>query len=187
MLSTTFELDAARWNAAPAFEAWLPTAQKNADLWAGVYKHAHVDDAMAARAAAAVRAGSPTHVAVLSEDWCGDAVNSVPYVQRLVERVPGLDLRMLGRDANPDIMDAHLTGKSRSVPVVMLLDADLREHGWWGPRPAELQAWVLGPGQALDKDDRYREIRRWYARDHGAAILHEVVTMLEHGAASRST
>ena len=183
MLSTTFELDAARWDAAPTFEEWLPTAQKNAELWAGVYKHAQVDDALVARA---TRAGGPWHLAVLSEDWCGDAVNSVPVVQRLVERVPALDLRMLGRDANPDIMDAHLTGKSRSVPVVMLLDADLRERGWWGPRPAELQAWVLGPGQALDSTDRYREIRRWYARHHGATIVDEVVSMMERAAASHS-
>ena len=114
MQTTTYELDAARWQAAPTFEEWLPTAQKNADLWQAVYRRATVPDDLVARAAAL---GGPWHLLVLSEDWCGDAVNSVPLVQRLVERVPGLDLRILGRDANPDIMDAHLTGRSRSVPV----------------------------------------------------------------------
>ncbi len=184
MLSTTFELDAARWESAPTFDAWLPTAQKNADLWQAVYRHAQVPDRFAERA---VRLGGPWHLVALSEDWCGDAVNIVPVVQRLVERGPGLDLRLLGRDANPDVMDAHLTGTSRSIPVVMLLDPGLKELGWWGPRPAELQAWVLGPGQALPKDDRYRETRRWYARDHGQAILGEVLAMMERGIGPRGT
>jgi hypothetical protein len=38
---------------------------------------------------------------------------------------------------------------------------------------------VLGPGQALEKDARYREIRSWYARDKGRTTLEEVVGMLE--------
>ncbi len=180
MLSATFELDTGRWESAPTFESWLPMAQKNADLWRAVYEHARVSDEDSARAA---RLGGPWHLLALSEDWCGDAVNIVPVVQRLVEHAPGLDLRLLGRDANPDVMDAHLTGKSRSIPVVMLLDPALRELGWWGPRPVELQAWVLGPGRALSSDDRYREIRRWYARDHGHAILDETLAMMERGVA----
>jgi Thioredoxin len=182
MLSTTFELDAGRWEAAPTFEKWLPTAEKNADLWKAVYAHARVPDEIVARV---VRLGGPWRLLVLSEDWCGDAVNTVPVVQRLVERAPGLELRLLGRDANPDVMNAHLTGKSRSIPVVALLGAEFRELGWWGPRPAELQRWVLGPGQALEKDDRYREVRRWYARDHGRTTLDEVVGMMERGVAGQ--
>lgn len=181
MLSTTFELTEARWNAAPTFAQWLPTAQKNPDLWRAVYERARVPDDLAARARAL---GGPWRLLVLSEDWCGDAVNSVPVVQRLVERVPGLDLRILSRDANPDVMDAHLTGKSRSIPVVMMLDADFRERGWWGPRPRELQEWVLGPGRGLAGDERHREIRRWYARDGGRKILEEVVQMMEKGAST---
>ena len=178
-MHTTFALDPARWTAAPTFAEWLPTAQKNHDLWEAVYRNADVPEEIGARAAAL---GGPWHLLVLSEDWCGDAVNTVPVVQRLVERAPMLDLRIFGRDLNPDIMDAHLTGTSRSIPVVMMLDDRFRELGWWGPRPNALQAWVLGPGQALPKDDRYRETRRWYAHDHGRTTLGELIAMLERGA-----
>jgi hypothetical protein len=45
---------------------------------------------------------------------------------------------------------------------------------------------VLGEGQKLDKTERYRETRRWYARDHGRTTLDEVVSMLERGAAERA-
>lgn len=181
MHATTFELDVARWEAAPTFAEWLPAAQKNAELWQAVYKHATVPDGIAARARLL---GGPWHLLVLGADWCGDAVNTVPVVQALVDRVLGIDLRMLDRDANPDLMDAHLTGTSRSIPVVMMFNPQFRELGWWGPRPSELQAWVLGPGRAMTSDDRYREVRHWYARDHGRTTLEEVVSMLERGAAA---
>jgi hypothetical protein len=42
-----------------------------------------------------------------------------------------------------------------------------------------LQQWVLGAGQALEKEARYREIRSWYARDRGLTTLEEVVGMME--------
>ena len=103
----------------------------------------------------------------------------VPIVARLAELAPNVDLRVLARDQNLDLMDAHLTGTSRSIPVVIALDEEFNERGWWGPRPAALQQWVLGPGQALDKDARYREIRSWYARDKGRTTLEEVVGMME--------
>ncbi len=122
------------------------------------------------------------HLLVLSEDWCGDAVNTVPIVARLAELAPNTDLRVLARDENLDLMDAHLTGTSRSIPVVIVLDEEFNERGWWGPRPAALQQWVLGPGRALEKDVRYREIRSWYARDKGVSTLRELVELMERGA-----
>ena len=62
-------------------------------------------------------------------------------------------------------MDDHLTGgTARSIPIVIVLDASGGERAWWGPRPADLQAWFTGDdAQALEKDDRYRELRKWYA------------------------
>jgi len=154
------------------------SATKNADLWAAVWRRAVVPDEFVRRVAAL---GGAWHLLVLSEDWCGDAVNSVPVVARLAELAPNVDLRVLARDENLDLMDAHLTGTSRSIPVVIVLDEEFNERGWWGPRPAELQKWALGPGQALDKDARYREIRTWYARDKGRATLEEVVRVMERG------
>jgi hypothetical protein len=41
---------------------------------------------------------------------------------------------------------------------------------------------VLGPGRALDKEARYREVRSWYARDGGRTTLEEIVAALERAA-----
>ena len=107
-------------------------------------------------------------------------MNAVPYLARRAELAPNLDLRVLPRDQNLDLMDAHLTGGARSIPVVLVYDDAFAEHGWWGPRPSELQAWVMGPGQALEKEARYKEVRTWYARDRGRSTLGEFVALLEH-------
>jgi hypothetical protein len=120
---------------------------------------------------------------VLLEDWCVDAVNSIPYLARLAELASNVDLRVLGRDANPDLMDAHLspTG-ARAIPVVILQDADGAEIGWWGSRPRPLQAWVSSEGAQLEKSERYRHERSWYARDRGRTTLDEVLGILERAA-----
>ena len=167
-----------RYLGAPEFDEMLASATKNVDLWTAVWRRAVVPDEFVQRVAALDGAW---HLLVLSEDWCGDAVNTVPIVARLAELAPNTDLRVLARDQNLDLMDTHLTGTSRSIPVVILLDEEFNERGWWGPRPAALQQWVLGAGQALEKDARYREIRSWYARDRGLATLGEVVGMMERG------
>lgn len=166
----------ADWQEAVTFSAFLPTAADNVGLWHGVYERASPPADLVARAAA-VR--GTWHLLVLSEDWCGDAANTVPVLARFAEAAPDLDLRILARDRHPALMDAHLTGTSRSIPVVMLLDGAFAERGWWGPRPADLQRWALGDGKAMEPDARYREIRKWYARDHGRTTISEVVDLLE--------
>jgi hypothetical protein len=168
-----------RYAAAQTFEQMLATAEKNVDLWRGVRERATVDDDAVARAEAL---GGHWHLLVLSEDWCGDAVNVIPVIDELAARARNFDLRMLRRDLNPDLMDAHLTGTSRSIPVVMAFDEDWNERAWWGPRPIALQEWVLSPEvQVLDKTERYKGIRRWFAIDKGRTTVSELLTAIEHG------
>jgi Thioredoxin len=161
----------------------LANVTKNADLWAAVWRRAVVGEEYLQRVAAVP---GHWHLLVLSEDWCGDAVNTVPVVAKLAALSPNLELRVLARDENLDLMDAHLTGTSRSIPIVILLDADYRERDWWGPRPTALQDSVSGEWQVLEKSSRYREARMWYARDRGRTTLEEVVSMLERASRNRS-
>ena len=169
-----------RFLAAPTFDEFVVRAVDNHELWAATWRRASVPVELAARVAALP---GRWHLLVLNEDWCGDAVNTVPYVARMAEQAPNVELRVVGRDANPDLMNAHLTNGSRSIPVVIVLDEHFVERGWWGPRPAELQAWVLGPaGQSLEKPERYREVRRWYARDKGITTLAEILVLMERAA-----
>jgi len=128
--------------------------------------------------AALEETGIPFRVAVLNEDWCLDAIGSVPSLVRLGELVEGMEVRIFGRDADPDLMDAHLTNGSRGIPAAIFHDAEFRELGWWGPRPTPLQEWVLTVGHTLRSTERYQHIRQWYARDRGQTTLAEIAALV---------
>lgn len=168
-------IDRERWGSAPDWEAYLAGVEKHRELWHAVSERVRLPDDLVARARALP---DDLRLGILSEDWCGDAVNVVPVVAALAREV-GWQVRVFARDDNPDIMDAHLTGSSRSIPVVMVLDGDLDEQGWWGPRPAVLQEWMLTQGLAMPKDERYKEVRRWFARDRGRSVLEELLEIME--------
>ena len=72
-------------------------------------------------------------------------------------------------------MDRYLTNGSRSIPVVIVLDEEFAELGHWGPRPAELQSWVMTNRLTIPKSELYPQVRRWYARDRGESTLREVL------------
>lgn len=166
----------ARYCEGETFDEFMARPVKNHDLWVGITHHVVIPIELSARVDAL---GGHWHLLVLSEDWCGDAVNIVPVIAKLAQSVRNMDLRILSRDENLDIMDAHLTGKSRSIPIVILLNNRFQECGWWGPRPTPLQKWVIETGMAMPKDERYKEIRKFYARDRGLTTMHEIVGMLE--------
>ena len=166
-----------RFFAGETFAEFLARPKDNALLWDALYKRSTVPDSIVARARE--MSPQPWHLLVLNEDWCGDSINILPGIARLTEAVSLLQMRIIGRDANPDLMDRHLTGATRSIPVIMVLDKDFVERGWWGPRPGPLQRWVVGHGLALPKDERYREVRTWYARDRGETAMNELLDIFE--------
>ena len=161
------------------FEQYLEGVEKNRDLWHDLYERVRLPEDLVAEASTI--SGS-WHIVALSEDWCGDAVNTLPAVARLADAA-GWDVRVASRDENLDLMDSHLTnGRSRSIPVVIVYDENFREIGWWGPRPTELQAWVLGEGLAMPSPERYKVVRRWYAKDRARTTLDELLGVLRRAA-----
>lgn len=170
-------LSDAHWSAAIPLDAFIATAEQHRDLWQTTRRLAQISDA---HREAVVALGASCRLLVLQEDWCGDAIHTVPVVLRLVEANPQLELRVLRRDEHDDLMATHLTGTARAIPVVMAFDATGHERGWWGPRPTALQHWVQLEGMSLEKPDRYKAIRTWYARDRGASTAAEVLRLLQH-------
>jgi hypothetical protein len=116
---------------------------------------------------------------VLSEVWCGDSVQVLPYLARMEALRGDITLRILLRDINPDIMDRYLTDGKRSIPKLIVWDADGEEIFTWGPRPAGAQAVVeeaLAAG--LPKHQRLEKLHLWYGRDRGRSIESELGALL---------
>ncbi len=171
-----------RYESAQRLSEFIDTAEQNRELWASIHQRAAIDDEILALAR---QLPAKRHLLVLVEDWCGDAFNSVPWLARLADEVPErLELRVLRRDENLDLMDAHLSPTGgRAIPVVMVLDEDYEEIGWWGSRPAELQAWFEDNRDTLERSELYRLMRLWYARDRGVSTLTEVLQVAAAGVA----
>jgi hypothetical protein len=160
------------WDQAFSFEEFVAACKaEHRGLWQGMYKLARVP----AWAREAVLAGTRRKLLVIAEDWCGDASNTVPTVAKFAESVPELELRVIQRDVHPEVMDRYLTNGSRSIPIVIALDESYQEVGHWGPRPSELQAWVMANRGTLPKSELYPQVRKWYARDRGETTLREVL------------
>lgn len=174
----TIRVDAARYEAASKFPAYLDSVVTHAELWKGMYRTAMPSGEDVERLR---RVGGQWRFLALSEDWCSDAVSTLPVLARLAEQA-GMEFRVLGRDANTDLMDVHLTSGTRSIPVVMVLDDEFRERGWWGPRPAALQRWYRNEAHMLPKEDRTRRKRAWYARDRGRTAVNELLEAVERAA-----
>jgi hypothetical protein len=159
------------WDEALTYEAFLATSTKHKGLWEGIYGITRLPP----WATGALSGGVERKLLVIAEDWCGDASSTVPVLAKLASTVPGLELRIIRRDQHPEVMDLYLTNGSRSIPIVIALDEQFRELGHWGPRPRELQAWVMANRLTVPKAELYPQVRQWYARDHGETTLREVL------------
>jgi len=120
---------------------------------------------------------------VLTEAWCGDAAQIIPVLQKMADQTEIIDLKLLLRDQNLEIMDEFLTnGRSRSIPKLVVLDAEtLDVLGDWGPRPTEVQE-MYDDWRENDGED-YREIsealQKWYANDKTKTTQAELLPYLD--------
>jgi hypothetical protein len=129
-----------------------------------------------------LRVSRPQTWLVLSEGWCGDASQSLPVMKALADLNPNIQLRVLLRDENPELMDQYLTnGIARSIPKLIALDPETGTVLFtWGPRPATLQESFYGMrSEGLPYDVIKEELQRWYNKDKTAIIQGELAALLK--------
>jgi hypothetical protein len=117
----------------------------------------------------------------LTEGWCGDAAQIVPVFEAIVKASEGkLESRYLLRDENLDLMDRYLTGGGRSIPKLIVLQADtLAEVVTWGPRPAPAQAMFLElKSQNLPFEEFATRLHGWYALDKTQSTQRELLELV---------
>ncbi len=127
------------------------------------------------------RAGDGLRLLVITADWCGDSVHSVPYIVTLASRA-GVELRVVDFRTGKAIMEAHRTPDGRaSTPTVVLLRGD-QEVAAWVERPATLQWWYLGMTGQISDEERLERKMAWYEWNRGADALAEIVVLAEQTA-----
>ena len=73
---------------------------------------------------------------MLAENWCGDVHRNSPMLARIVEAMPGCEMRVFFRDKELDLTDCYLNNGYRSIPVIAFFDKDWNEIGRWIERAA---------------------------------------------------
>ncbi len=122
----------------------------------------------------------PVNWLVLSEGWCGDASQNLPFLNKMAESSPNIQLRILLRDQNLDVMDQYLTNGGQAIPKLVVLDSTMNEIGTWGPRPSEIQEMVrVGKYEkGMNSEEIGIMVQKWYAKDKGKTIENEMLEII---------
>ena len=118
---------------------------------------------------------------VLAESWCGDAAQNLPVFAKIAEANPNINLRILLRDDNPEVMDQYLTNGGKSIPKLICLDEELNELGTWGPRPKFLQDWLYKnkANPTMEMSELKEQFQIWYTKDKGQTLQKEMVLSMK--------
>ena len=116
---------------------------------------------------------------ILTETWCGDSAQNLPYISKMTEKNTNIDLRIILRDSNPEIMDLYLTNGARSIPKLVAFDAEGNELFTWGPRPKAAHELIKQwKSEGIVKPELYEKLHLWYGRNRGKDIEAEFTELL---------
>lgn len=118
---------------------------------------------------------------VISESWCGDAAQSVPVLNKMAEITDKIELRILFRDQNLELMDQYLTNGGRSIPKLLIVEKQsFKVVADWGPRPVDA---VVLVNNYKEKNGKFDEegiilLNKWYTKNKGQQVQQEVATLM---------
>jgi hypothetical protein len=117
---------------------------------------------------------------VLTEGWCGDAAQNLPILNKIASDTTNIDLKIVLRDENLDLMDLFLTNGGRSIPKLIALDKDNNVLDYWGPRPTVATKMVADYKEkngALDPQFK-EDLQVWYNKDKGKSVQEDFVNLV---------
>jgi len=118
---------------------------------------------------------------VLSEGWCGDAAQSLPAIAKIAEQSEKVELKILLRDENPEVMNTYLTNGGKSIPKLIALDERTKSELFtWGPRPETFQQMVIDHKNApkLSEDSFNQLLHKAYAEDKTQMLQSEFKNLI---------
>jgi thiol-disulfide isomerase/thioredoxin len=119
---------------------------------------------------------------VLTESWCGDAAHAMPVMNKLVEQAKNLDLKILYRDENKELMNRFLTNGTMSIPKLIAFDNETQEViNDWGPSPLMIMNKTkdFKAANATLTTEFKKEIQIWYNQNKGKCIARDLLKLIE--------
>ncbi|MFB5946215.1 thioredoxin family protein [Albibacterium profundi] len=118
---------------------------------------------------------TPQQWIVITEPWCGDAAHSVPFIELASRQNPLIKVSYELRDSEPFRINEYLTNGSKSIPKLIVRDAEGKDLGTWGPRPKACQdIYERLTAENADFERTKTEIQHWYNSNKGEDIQAEL-------------
>ena len=118
---------------------------------------------------------------VITESWCGDAAHVVPVINKLAELNGNINLKIVLRDENLELMDMFLTNGGRAIPKLLIIDDESGEVvNTFGPRPSEATTIVNDFKEKHGKltSEFKEELQFWYNKNKGQSIIEDITQQL---------
>ena len=122
---------------------------------------------------------------VLTEGWCGDAAQNLPVIEKMAKQSSHIELRLILRDENPEVMNLFLTNGAQAIPKLISFDEELNVLFTWGARPSIATQMVTDYKAKHGKlDPEFKKnLQVWYNKDKGQNVQSDVVTLIEQSQA----
>ncbi|MBT8185753.1 MAG: thioredoxin family protein [Eudoraea sp.] len=118
---------------------------------------------------------------VLTESWCGDAAPTMPVMEKVAQLNGHIELKVLFRDENLQLMDLFKTDGARAIPKMIMVDTNsLEVLGEWGPRPSKATQMAKEYKSIHGKltPEFKQDLQLWYNRDKGQNTLQDLMRLL---------
>lgn len=118
---------------------------------------------------------------VLTESWCGDAAHVIPVINKVAELHPNIDLKLVLRDDNDELMQQFLTNGGKSIPKLIMIDnATGTVIDTFGPRPTGATQLIKDYMEAHGAitDELKEKLQGWYNKDKGQNTIQDLLTLL---------
>ncbi|KFF20258.1 thioredoxin family protein [Flavobacterium hydatis] len=120
---------------------------------------------------------------VISEGWCGDAAQLLPIIYKMAaESENKIELKIVLRDENPDLMNLFLTNGGKAIPKLIIIDKEkLEVLADWGPRPKGATDLVSNYKKEFGAFDETikTNLQLWYLHDKGVSTQDEIMEIME--------
>lgn len=119
---------------------------------------------------------------VLTESWCGDAAHVIPVINKVADLNDNIDLRLILRDENEDLMNSFLTNGGQAIPKLIAVD---NESGYvmntFGPRPSVATKLVSDykSEHGTITPEFKQDLQVWYNKDKGQNTIEDLVKLLK--------
>ncbi|MFV8391118.1 thioredoxin family protein [Flavobacterium sp. LB2P6] len=118
---------------------------------------------------------------VISEGWCGDAAQLLPIINKMAIDSGKIELRIVLRDENDELMKLFLTNKKKSIPIVVVVEKETGSVlGKWGPRPNGATDLITDYKKEFGVIDETAKanLQLWYLNDKGISTQDELVSLM---------